>query len=220
MDSGTATHNSQVPFNLSNDPIAIPKQNEVGAVLILALVYIISISMVILALASWATNDLHNTASFNSASEIHYAVSSATNTAIESIRYAPMPSVLSSSQIQAAQTSSTLGNGNCWLPSSGLVSQLSIDNYTVAVWCNTTESLPNNPTRLVTLYACLSSLTTSSTAAAVTAAQTSCVAKPFLTATVTFDDYPSGGAVQLENQCNFGVNTCGAGQALTLWSWR
>lgn len=178
--------------------------SESGAVLILALVYIIAISLTVAALASWSTNDLRNTGNFKATSELHYAVSSATNTAIQSIRYAPLPSS-TPPQKQATPTPP----GNCWTPTGGPTSsQVTINGYTVDVWCSTYEDLTSGSTRTVTFYACLSTLT---------AAQ--CQSTPKLEAVVVFDDYPTGGGVLLPTQCNLGVGQCGYDQTLTSWIW-
>lgn len=177
-------------------------RGEAGAVLILALVYLVSIGLVVTALATWATNDLHNTATFKSVSELHYAVSSTTNTAIQSIRFSPMPA---STPTQKSNTPV----GNCWNPASGSPSsQLTINGYTVSVWCSTYEDNNIGATRQVTLYACLSTLSSAQ-----------CQSTPLLTAVVVFDDYPPGGGVLLTSQCNPSSSQCGYLQTLTSWIW-
>lgn len=182
----------------------VESHGESGAVLILALVYIIAISLTVAALASWSTNDLRNTGNFNATSELHYAVSSAVNTAIQSIRYSPLPSS-TPPQKQATPTPP----GNCWTPTGGATSsQVTINGYTVDVWCSTYEDLTSGSTRTVTFYACLSTLT---------AAQ--CQSTPKLEAVVVFDDYPTGGGVLLTTQCNLGIGQCGYDQTLTSWNW-
>jgi hypothetical protein len=137
--------------------------NESGAVIILAMVYIVSISLVVGALADWAINDLNNTTKFQSASSLDYAVSSAVQVAIQSIRYTPLMSQTSSPQL-----------GECWVPASGYVSQLTVNGDTVAVWCTTVQNLASAATRVVTFYACASTLTSSSTSGAVSAAGATC----------------------------------------------
>jgi hypothetical protein len=176
-------------------------RSESGAVLILALAYIISVSMVVLALADWATSDLHNTGAFNAATETHLAYSGAMNSAIQAIRYTPDPSATPPAGVATPSTP-----GQCWVPSSGSVSQLTIDSYTVNVYCTTTENLPLEVTRTVTLYACTSSWTWAQ-----------CQANPELTAVVEFDDYPGGGGIRLTSQCT--PPACGYGETLVSWTW-
>jgi hypothetical protein len=184
------------------------RRDEAGAVLILALVYIISISLIVGALADWAMNSLNNTTKFQSASELHFAVSGATNAAIHSIRITPYP------------TNPTLTNGigttplsYCWQPPTStplgtLASQVTMDNYTVAVWCTTNINLAQPSTRTVTFYSCLNTLTS-----------IQCQGNPLLKAVVIFDDYPAGGGALLTAQCNLLTVQCGDGQTLGSWSW-
>ena len=181
-----------------------PDRDETGAVLILALAFILAIGLVVGTLAAWASNSLRNTTQFQSASELHYALSSATNTAVESIRYSPLPSnpTLAENNGQATPI------GECWTPSSGSASTLTVDGYSVAVWCTTTIDLAQNTTRVVSLFTCLST---------VNAAQ--CAAAPLLAAQVTYDDYPTGGGVTLTEQCNLENGACGFGQTLDYWTW-
>jgi hypothetical protein len=191
------------------------RRNESGAVLILALVYIIAISLIVGALASWAMNDLNNTGKFESASELHYAVSSVTNLAIESIRYTPLPSST------PPQAPASTGWEPCWTPATGpQVSQMLIDGYTIAVWCNVVEQNTSANTRTVTFIACRSALTSSdpNLAADTTTAQINCQAAPLLTVVVIFDDYPARGAPVLGVQCNL-VGQCGEGMTQQSWIW-
>ena len=187
----------------------------------LALVYIVAVSLMVGALAGWAMNDLHNTTKFHSASELHYAVSSATNTAIQSIRYSPFPSTPTTAQYAGQPTPL----GNCWTPAvnpPSPASQILINNYTVAVWCSTVITLSQANTRTVTFYACLSTLTSSSSPSDISAAPGLCQLNPSLTAVVAFDDYPSGGGLLLTTQCNLAphfAGQCGEGQTLLSWIW-
>jgi hypothetical protein len=184
-------------------------ENESGSVLILALVFLVAISLIVGALTSWAMNDLSNTTEFNSASSLNYAATSAAQVAIQSIRYTPlMP------QTQAPTIAS------CWAPPSGYVSQLSnYDGFTVAVWCSTVQTLSSARTRVVTLIACtsdLNPLSTISSMSTVQAAASACQASPLLTARVAFDDYPSAGGAPLTQTC---TTWCGQGATTELWAW-
>src|SRR5580698_10478581 len=79
-------------------------ESERGSSLILALVYIVSVSLIVGALADWAMNDLNNTTHFQNASSLDNAVSGATEIAIQSMRYYP--------QYPATATN----YANCWTP--------------------------------------------------------------------------------------------------------
>ena len=65
------------------------RTSEAGSSLVLALIYIISTSLIVGALADWAMNDLTNTTHFQTATSIDNAVSGAAEVAIQSIRYYP-----------------------------------------------------------------------------------------------------------------------------------
>jgi hypothetical protein len=178
-------------------------RGEAGAVLILALVYIVAVSFIVIALADWATNSLNDTTVFSSASELHYAATSVTNLAIESIRTTPIPS---NTPTQGVATPLSY----CWTPTSGSISDQTIDGNLVASWCSTVEYLSQANTRVVTVYTCL--LSAEPTGAA-------CQANPLLTASAIFDDYPSNGGPQLQTQCNQAGLTCGEGITLQTWVW-
>jgi hypothetical protein len=184
-------------------------QNESGSVLILAMAFLLAISLIVGALANWAMNDLNNTTKFNTSSSLNYAATSATQVAIQSIRYSPL----------VPQTQSPALNF-CWNPQSGYVSQLSnFDGFTVAVWCSTVQTLSSARTRVVTLIACTSTLNANniiSSLSTVQAAASACQASPLLTARVAFDDYPSAGGAPLSLTC---TTWCGQGATTELWVW-
>ena len=170
--------------------------------MILALIYILVISLVVAALTTWARNDLSNTTKFESASSIHYAASSATQVAIQSMRFNPIPLATPASGV-----TSTIGQ--CWVPVSGTTSTLSIDGVSVTVWCTTTENLNSPNTRVVDFYTCLSTVTSSN-----------CQSHSELAAVVNFNDYPPGGLPTMTVQCNFlSPQTCGNGMAMVSWDW-
>ncbi len=178
------------------------RRDEKGAVLIMALIYTIAVSMTVGALATWATNDLNDTTIFTSVAQMQNAVSGITNTAIQSIRYNPDPAYPNPDPPSGAS-----GYGPCW---GTTTSSLTINNENLTVYCNTVENLANsvgtNGTRVVTLITCLSSKTLSA-----------CTASPLLTAVVSFDDYPNGGSVLLTKQCNALGQVCGEGSTLVSW---
>jgi Tfp pilus assembly protein PilX len=177
------------------------ERGESGAILILALVYIVVVSVIVLAMSSWATNDLKNTTVFTNVNSTNYAATSATDVAIQSIRYNPIPSA-------------TPGGGSptpyaeCWVPTSGTVSQLTVDNVNIEEWCSTTENLASPQTRVVTLDACVGS------------GAASVCSSPWLVAVVAFNDYPPGGQPLLPTQCNLmAQKTCGEGVTIQSWTW-
>ena len=164
-------------------------RDEAGAVLVLALLFLVVVGAVVGSLATWATNDLNNTAKFTSARTLQYAFNGATEVAVQNIRYTPL----------LATTSP--GPGSCWAGSSSV----QIDNQNIDVWCSTVYNPTSPSTRVVTLYACLHG----GTAAA-------CVANPTLEAVVTFDDYPTGTNPPNPAAC---VVYCGTSMTVNSWVW-
>ena len=181
--------------------------DESGAILILAMVFLVSVLVVVGALATWVMNDLNNTSHFSSST--HYAASGTMDVAVAAIRYTPL---LSDQQAQATPTPL----GACWTPTSGYVSEETLDNATVAVWCSTVENLSTSQTRVVSFYACLTTLTSSSSSSDVSAAASQCQSSPLLSTVVTFDDYPPGGSAPLTKQCSL---WCGQGMFMQSWVW-
>jgi hypothetical protein len=184
-------------------------RSERGSSLILALVYIVSVSLIVGALADWAMNDLNNTTHFQNASSLDNAVSGATEIAIQSMRYYP--------QYPATQSPFV---ANCWTPPANTyASDTTINSDLVAVWCSTVENLKSPNTRVVTFYACPETAAFSSQIAANNAMGT-CQSTPDLTAVVTFDDYPSGGGGLLTQTCSGGPGVCGFAATTNQWTWR
>jgi hypothetical protein len=175
-------------------------RSEAGASLILALIFIVSISAIVGTLADWAMNDLGNTTKFDAASKLDYAMSGATEVAIQSIRYKP---------IYTETASTNAEPGYCWTPGNGAtVSGLTLNGYSVDVWCSTLQQLTASTTgtRIVTFYTCLS-----------TESVQSCVANPFLKAVVAYDDYPNSHTqAPLTQTC---TTTCGEGASQQEWVW-
>jgi hypothetical protein len=181
--------------------------------MILALVYIVAISLVVGALASWVMNDLNNTVHFQSASARDYAATAAADIAIANIRYAPY---------QSQTPPSTMGN--CWAPAApnnttgeGGTPQTPIDGYTMAVWCNTYQNsttLLTRSTRTVSFYVCKES-TLDLPNPTVSAA--ACYNSPLLFVKVVYDDYPQGEVTgYLTSVC---TDTCGEQATVEDWIW-
>lgn len=185
-------------------------RDEKGAILILALAFILVVSLITIALSTWATSDLNNTTNFATARSLNYSATSVTQIAMQSIRFNPVPSTTPTQKVPTVLNF-------CWQPVSGsVVSEYTFDNIPVAVWCTTTEDLSSQNTRVVTFTACKTTLTAGSTQAQVDAAGALCAASPTLTATVTYDDYPQGGGTPLKTQC---TSSCGLGMTLNRWVW-
>jgi hypothetical protein len=182
-------------------------RSEAGASLILALAYIVAISLVVGALASWVMNDLNNTVHFQSASARDYAATAATDVAIADIRYNPY------------ESSTIPGPGNCFSPPTGAntsglwTSNGSTLGYTMAVWCSTTQTLlAPHYTREVIFYTCDESTLELSNPLV---AALNCQANPLLKAEVGYDDNP-GDEAFLTSTC---TDTCGESATVQEWIW-
>jgi hypothetical protein len=176
-------------------------RNETGSVLIMAMIYLVAVSMMVTALAAWTSNDLNNTTNFSSSRSLQYAASSATNLAIQSIRYAPL--------IATGQTLNASPPSYCW--GNGPKSDLTTNTFDVAVWCSTAWS-PTNlvATRVVTLSACQYNASMTATQNA-----TTCAAAPLLQVVVTFDDYPA-----FSNSTTTACHVfCGTFMTQNSWVW-
>jgi hypothetical protein len=190
-------------------------RSDSGAVMILALVYFISMSLIIAALARESTNDLSNTSKFTYAFALQNAAGSATEVAINFDRYASQPLI---TPVPITGTSNNPAI-SCLGPSA-TPSSLTFDNgptsdptqfvNTISVWCSTVWDPSSSDTRVVTFCAYPSGISGSAGSAS------TCVAGAILKAVVTFDDYPSSLAASIDAQCNV---WCGTGESVSTWDW-
>ena len=173
------------------------RRDDIGASLILALIYITAISLIVVSLAGWVSNDLTNTTKFSNAAQFDSALRSVTELGIQNIRYYP----------GANFTPTAIpGPSYCWQPAGGgSMSSQTINGYSVAVWCSTVQNLASAQTRIVTLDACLSTVT-----------EADCVASPSLQAKVAFDDYLPGNSPIASSTC---TATCGSSAITQYWSF-
>lgn len=155
--------------------------DEHGSSLILAMVFLVAASVVILALASWTMNNLNNTGSFQQVTSKLYAADGATQIAVRAQRYT-----------YPASISSSLTSGGYVCP--GTQSPISINGILVQDWCTTVTSgvtISPTVTRTVEFVACqMPSGTTLQSACSAT----NDVTKPrlLLTAVVNYDDNVAG----------------------------
>lgn len=173
--------------------------DERGAVLILALVYIVAVGLVVGALSTLAMNNLNNSPKFSSSVELDSAASNMTEVAIQYVRYNP---VITTSQTPGVASPLVA----CWGGDS--IAQLPTfsNQYQIAVWCSTVWNPLLSTTREVTFYACPSSLS---------AAQ--CESSTLLESQVTFDDYPTSPlSAPIQTLCTV---LCGQSMSITSWVW-
>ena len=168
---------------------------ERGATLILALVFLVAGSLLILGLLTWSGNGLTNVRNFVQNRTVNYAADSAMETAISNVRYSP---------------------SGC--PSNGLAIQVPNPNsaYTVKmdIWCTPqpeTEG-PTGNSRVITFKECWDALVQQN--------KCSATLNPYLTVVVSFDDYtdqiPNG---QTESYQAGQLCTTSCGATMTIKSW-
>jgi Tfp pilus assembly protein PilX len=121
--------------------------DDAGAVLVLALVFVLAIGLLVVSLANMATNDTVNSTNLTHQRSVEYAADSATSIAVQNVRYSGNP--YSSSP------------ANC-LPNGGSMTINGTD-----IWVNCTQQQFNifsGVTRVINFYACRSATCSSSKA--------------------------------------------------------
>ena len=197
-------------------------RDESGAVLVLALVFLVAIGLIVGGLASWTSNDLKNALNFQNARNARYALSSTSQVAIQNIRYTPL--------LGTSQTLNASPPSYCWGPTpssgDGTVSELTIPvqndptGIQVAVWCSTVWNPTSVSTRVVTVSACQTSVvptpSSGSSLTSVQAAAATCAAQPELQTIVTFDDYSVSKPTPYTNSCSPppSPEACGSGMTI------
>ena len=179
---------------------------DAGATLVLALIFLIVGAMVIGALMNALTNDLNDSRSFLSARSEQYAAKSATDLAINSIRYANCSPSAPNCNTNTLLPQTLNASPPTWCWGNGPKSELSnVDGVSMDVWCSTAWDPTSTNSRVVTFSTCLDG---------VSAAR--CVAQPYLQAVVTFDDYPAGASAPSSAPCYL---YCGTSVTTDSWLW-
>jgi hypothetical protein len=163
-------------------------RDETGASLILALIFIVVVSVIMLALTSLATNGLNNVAQFRTPQLERSAIGSAMNTAIYQQRHTVTPQSINATVLCSPVTIAEPDKSD-----------------TFQIWCSTSQNdASNTATRTVTFSACPSTSTLAICSA------------PLLVATVYFDDY-SYPVSQILTPPNYCSATCGTAETIGSW---
>ncbi len=171
-------------------------RGDEGSVLVVALIYLCAVGIAMYALMNFLGSGLGNVTHFANAREEQLSATSVAQFAIQNMRYTPL---LSTTQ-NASPPSYCWGSG----PSSGLSN---LNGYSLDAWCSTQWDPSSAATRIVTISVCASSV-----------AATACASSPYLQAVVTFDDYPPGGAAEVQGPCT-DWGWCGEGMTVDSWTW-
>jgi hypothetical protein len=174
-------------------------QGEDGAVLLLALVFILVIAIVLTSLLTFTGNDLTNTSNLRSQRSLEYAADGATDAALQAVRYSEsayrggpqpcMPDDAPFMSINGDEITVDCGNGT----------------RSARTSCISTSVLPCE-TRSVNLYACEGTGTCTSTSSRLQ-----------LQAVVAFDDYSSSNVLMCQRGGSASTATCGTGMAVVSW---
>ena len=185
------------------------QHDESGAVLILALVFLVAVSLIVTGLLTFVGTSLTASGSYSGDRNVQSAATDAVNLAIQNTRYQFDPySLLDAAGPLPCLTDGSLPGFPVTVPAGA--PQTYIDVYCSMVW------QPNNPngyTRTITYSACLSG----STAAV-------CAATPLLQAVVAFDDNPPGSVTPASDPrpctpINPNNGSCGASMTQLSWLW-
>ena len=177
--------------------------NESGAILILALVFVIIVTFSIFGLITFGGVGIKNTVGLKSQRALEYAADGATTAAIQTVRYSylsfnayPPIDCLPDGAVLSAPDSVTM----------------TINSEQMVVDCSST-SLPSNLSprpqdRVIAFYACTTSQLT-------TGPEPYCFAgNSIVTATVDFQDVSNGGVYDCSN---INTATCGTGESIVSW---
>lgn len=156
--------------------------------------------MVMIALVDWVGNDLRNTANFTAAQSFQSTANSASQVALQNVRYNFMSQTLNASPPDP-----------CWT-TSPTPSLLLLNGQSVYSWCTTSWSTGTVQGRVVTISTCLSSISAAS-----------CAQSPLLQAVVTFGDYQKNYGFATCNPVAVpspsGSTTCGTTMTVNTWAF-
>lgn len=185
---------------------------ESGAVMVLALVFLVVVSLIVAGLLTWVGTSLTANAQYANERSTEAAATSAVNLAIQNSRYS-----FSAAMVNASPPV------QCWGTSG--TSSVTVDNVTVDVWCSMlwqpfSQTAQN---RNITYSACVVPVNPTPSDPVPTA--TSCAAAPLLQAVESFDDLPAGSPPTPEpEQCTTSSppnydGSCGQSLSQVSWQW-
>lgn len=167
-----------------------------GSSLVLAIVFLTVVSVVMIALVDWVGNDLRNTANFTAAQSFQSTANSASQVALQTVRYNFM-----------AQTLNASPPAPCWTalptPSLFLLNGQSVDS-----WCTTSWTVGTDQGRVVTISTCLSSVSA-----------TNCAQSPLLQAIVSLGDFQRGYGFATCGLDPRSWVTCGTTMTINTWAF-
>ena len=185
-------------FRAHKEESSLVERGDDGAVLILALIFLLVVSLVITAILTWAGTSLTATGNFQTERNTEYGATAAVNLAVQTTR----------TTFDTGSPTPFLNN-----PTPELCATYGTPSF--HVYCTMVWQPYSSNTRVFTYSACLSGTSGD-------ASPTACAATPLLQARFAFYDYPSAGASisSTPQQCQ-PVSTGGAcGQNVIQISWQ
>lgn len=178
-------------------------RGEEGASLLLALIFLVAVSLVIISTVGWAGNDIRLSAKFQDAQQFQAAANDVSEVAVQYVRFNFLQASLGASP-----------PAPCWSPTSS-ASALTTNGHVVDAWCSTTwthdaNTPPDSLVRTVTIDSCLSSVSASG-----------CAANPLLQAVVQIGDANTttgkSNCTPVTSTSSSGSTTCGTWQTIESW---
>lgn len=183
------------------------RQDESGAILVLALVFLLVVSLIVTGLLTLVGTSLTDSGTLTSSRNMENAATDAVNLAIQNTRYSFDPySLLDAASPQSCMTYTGYPGYPVTFPATSATTFF--DVYCSMVW---QPDSANGYTRTITYSACVSGGTA-----------TACAAAPFLQAIVAFDDNPPGSVAPSVDptKCTPIASDGSCGESMTQLSWQ
>ena len=174
-------------------------RDERGAVLILALVFLVAVSLVIMSLVQLAGSNLVATVQFDNALTMKSWSNSVADVALQNVRYNFATNTLEASAPVPCWGSST---------SASLTDSPVNSTLTMSAWCTTAWNPFSSVTRVVTVSVCQGGITA-----------VECANRPLLEVVAEMNDYPNqfGPANCVPGTIQSSTSTCGTGMTIQSW---
>ena len=180
--------------------------DESGSVLVLALIFLVVVSVIVVSLLSWLGTSLSATTVIGQQRSLEAAATNAVNLAIQNTR------TTFATQLVNSPPSA------CWYNSLAQPVQPPPDpssNISIDVWCSMIWQPSSTNTRQITYSACRAT-----TVGGLPISASTCASSPLLQAVVTFDDYttPVVAPAPTPVPCNV-TGLCGQSMTENSWQW-
>jgi hypothetical protein len=180
------------------------RRDESGAVLLLALIFIIVVTLSIFGLITFGGTGILNATNLQGQRSLEFAADGATTAAIQAVRY-------SNYAFTTTGVEDCLPDGTVLAPTAPTGSgtkTMVVNQIPISVDCTAATSSPPSGTREINFYACQQTSSSYAT--------TQCLANnSILVAKVSFDDVSSSGL----DACSYPPNSATCGSGMTIEGW-